>query len=692
MGYFADAQSATSRPTSLSRSSTLSSDTVGTSSSSSLATIPSSSSSSSLRAFFAAPKEYWAPSVVYPSSGRGKSVRDAKLAAAASAAPESGGGRESCEILRPPAGFSMRQRANSAAALVPPLWVAPPLPLRSRELLDDNLTIGRRSRRGSAEDSDAAYVGFVREHRRSRSATPTDRNRRPPSPKLASGKVLSPLPELTGGSGKSAMLAAMESSRRSPTKMMRSPHLATVNLLEHAVESDEEAFETSSAGGSTGGDLRFALGSDNQSSVSLSSADHERTGPPARSLQGRRPILRTHTDTSVTMKPSPARGSPQSVETIRLDFPIAAADKDRQLPLLPPPTTFRPRSRRTLSLPFAPNLPASKAAGPMLPPPRPSPRLRSPFAVPASVLKAPTVSTSVSTSPSMASLSTFSSWDLPVAADAASVVGRHRVLSHLESYNLPQPSAGSSARSLPTPIRPRLTSSPSSYSSLSPPTAARLRMERSHTQPLVSSRLSQTGAGSPASSSGSRPSSLRRAATITHHRPSPSTNDPQPPAQGPAYLNHHIPGHPQAGGGHRTQKVPKLRMPTSYSLQNCRELPPTGPLSPSNSTDGLSLVRTRSRDRRGSVSSSGSNRDGYRFPGPTLSAEASAQPSGMARSSSAVSLAGLINFGRRPSVKDPALVRAQQEELARKAAVAAALQAEEDDSDDDAPYLSYRTM
>lgn len=588
----------------------------------------------------------------------------------------------------------MRKRANSAAALVPPLWVAPSLISHTRNLLDDNLTIDRRSRRGSAEESEGAFVAFVREHRRSGSATPTDRSRRPPSPKLASGKVLSPLPELTSGSGKSTMLAAMESSRLSPTKMMRSPRLATINLLEHAVESDEEAFETSSVVGGGSGDLRSALESHNQSSVSVSSAGSgERTGPPVRPLQGRRPILRKQTDISIISQPSTARESPQPATTVRVDFPSGSPEEDRQLPSLPPTTTFRPKSRRTLSLPFQPNLPAPKASGSMLPPPRPLPHLPSPFAVPASALKAPKVLTSVSTSPSIGSLSTFSSWDLPVAANAESIVGRHRVLSHLESYNLPQPSERS-ARPLPTPIRPRLTSSPSSYSPLSPPTAARLRMERSQTQPFVSSRLAQTGAGSPASSLGSQPSSLKRASTIAHHRPLSSTNVTKPSAQGPVYPTYHATGHSQASGGHRTQKVHKLRSPTSYSLQNCRELPLAlpGPLSPSNSSDGLPLVRTRSRDRRNSISSLGSIRDGHRFPAQTLPADTAALASGMARSSSAVSLAGLINFGRQPSVKDPALVRAQQEELARKAAVAAALQAEEDDSDDDAPYLSYRTM
>lgn len=696
MGFFSQQQSAQplSTPSSLSRSSTLSSDTVGTSSSSSVATIPSSTSSTSLRAFFASPKEYFAPAVVYSSSS-GKSIRDAKLAAASDGLAS--GARGSGEILRPPPGFSTRKRANSAAALVPPLWVAPPppIPRSGYRLADDGQTIsGRRSRRGSAEENEEPYVTFVREHRRSRSATPTDRNRRPPSPKLASGKILSPLPELIG-SGKSVMLADMESSRRSPTKMMRSPHLATVNLLEHAVESDEEAFEAPLSRG----DLLAALDAKNQSSLSLSSTGSgggDKAVVSVRSLQGRRSILRTHTD-SVIASPASARSSPHSASTIRLAFPSTSpatlSDEDRSLPPLPPKTTFRPKSRRTLSLPFAPNLPATRAEGPMLPPPRPPPRQRSPFAVPASVLKAPSVSTSVSTSASMASLSTFSSWDFPTASNADSFVGRHRVLSHLDSYDLPQPRLASLVS--PGPSRTRLTSSPSSLAHLSPPSAARLRMERSQTQPLISSRLGHAGAGSPSSPVGSQPTPLKRASTIAHHRPSAHQHSHVlSPLNGPGQLSYATSG----SNNHRPHKVPKLRMPTSYSLQNCRELPPppppSGTLSPSGSMDGLSLVRTRSRDRRGSVSSAGSARDGgFRFPTPTPPpAETAALAGGMLRSSSAVSLAGLLNYARRPSVKDTEALRAEQHELARKAAVAAAIRAEEEDSDDDAPYLSYRTM
>lgn len=682
MGLFAQQPRQDSQPSatpsSLSRSSTLSSETV--TSSSSLVTIPSSSSATSLRAFFADPKEYFAPSVFYAPSPlslrRGMSIKEAKRAVL----EESPDKRNSSEVFRPPGGFSTRKRANSAAALIPPLWIAPPTPPLARHdswLSDDTRTrtVAQRSRRGSAEDVDLqARVTFVREHRRSRSSTPTDRNRRPPSPKLASGKVLSPLPELIG-TRKSTMVSALESSRRSPTKMSRSPNLIKVDLLQEAVESDEEA-QVSHLFSKSRMKLR-PVDSENMESAPLSrTGSAGKIGLSARSLQGRRSLMRTHTTSAQSTRPSSIGDSSQASSTIRIDFPTDSAsskETDVILPLLPPPTTFRPKSRRTLSLPFAPHLlPRTAVNGPMLPPPAPSRKMKSPFHAPASALKAPTVCTTLSTSSNVAtaSLSTFSSWDFPVAPNADSVVGRHRVLSHLSSYDLPNP--GQTPPPFLSPVGTRLTSSPSSFQQFSPTTNARLRMERAHTQPLVSSRLG-VDASSPASFVGSQPTPIKRASTISHHH-RPSTGNQAQSSSG------------------RHSKVPKLRMPTSYSLQNSREIPSAqGPLSPSTSMDSLALSRTRSRDRRGSTSSAGSFRDSFRFPpAPTPPHEPPSAVGGMLRSSSAVSLAGLLNLGRRPSLKDADALRARQEEMARKAMVAAALQAEEDSDEEE--FISFTRM
>lgn len=666
-------------PSSLSRSSTLSSETV--TSSSSLATIPSSSSATSLRAFFSDPKEYFAPSVFYAPSPlslrRGMSIKEAKRAVLEEIPDK----RSSAEVFRPPAGFSTRKRANSAAALIPPLWIAPPTPPLARHdswLSDESRsrTVGQRNRRGSAEDVDSqVHVTFVREHRRSRSSTPTDRNRRPPSPKLASGKVLSPLPELIG-TRKSAMVSALESSRRSPTKMSRSPDLTKDDLLQEAVESDEDT-QVPHLFPTTRMDFRH-VDSENINSAPLSrTRSADKIGPSGRSLQGRRSLMRTHTTSVHFTRPSSIGDSSQASSTIRIDFPTESAsskETDVILPLLPPSTTFRPKSRRTLSLPFAPHLlPRTAINGPMLPPPAPSRKIKSPFHAPASALKAPSVCTTLSTSSNVAtaSLSTFSSWDFPVASNADTVVGRHRVLSHLSSYDLPNP--GQAPPSTLSPVRAHLTSSPSSFQQLSPTTTPRVQMGRAHTQPLVSSRLG-VGASSPAPSLSSQPTPLKRASTISHHH-RPST------------------GNQAHSGSGRQAKVPKLRMPTSYSLQNSREIPSAqGPLSPSTSMDGLALSRTRSRDRRGSTSSAGSFRDSFRFPpAPTPPRESpSAGVGGMLRSSSAVSLAGLLNLGRRPSLKDADALRARQEEMAHKAMVAAALQAEEDSDEEE--FISFTRM
>ncbi|KAL7410671.1 hypothetical protein BDY24DRAFT_417765 [Mrakia frigida] len=651
--YFFPTSSSTNN---LTRSTTITSETStrsstsshhGTSSTrSSTSTLPSSSSFSNL---IDAAKDYvfGEPAVFYPPSNQAKSLREAKedlgdLEAGVGWASDQGGGgllarRMSVGSRTTP---SSRSRASSTASSTSSVAAivsssfsrAQAAGFSSSDSAEEETdTIRGRGRRKSISSNHPPRISFadtVRTHRRSRSATPSDRGRLPPSASCPTGfKLLSPLPELPRSSNRSVDSRASSTSptstihsfggepstptRRRPT----SPSVKSSGTLTEGGETDEEEEQMGGRNTFEGrGSLKFTFGGGaNQSELSLASSSGSGGGRPSsptkRSLQGRRMVgTRSYTgtpptstmnasySTDVSRSSTPVRPSPPTM-VIELVVPSTSPIPPKlELPPLPRSTTtstFRPRSRRTYSLPFAPHLEPPSASSLSSSPSTgnsssssiasgSNSSSRSPFFDPTSSLKADQPATTLNTTAQPASLSTFSSWTFPEEAKEDAQGGeeqpqtKHRVLAPLRSYDLT--SAGIPASSSTMSLHPFPTIPLSSGSSSSASASQHVRT------PSSSPSLSFN-------SPGRRPVNVERALSqpLPHHSSrslskslssstssfTSSSTGSSPPTMGPPP----VPLKP--GGGLRRATTISSAHPSSYHVRtNSRSTSPAMTSSP----------------------------------------------------------------------------------------------------------------
>lgn len=538
---------------------------------SSTSTLPTSASFSNLLGFDAAKDFLWPEATVfYPPSAQAKTVKEAK--------EDAGWATDDSVRTRATttAGLALtrtRSRASSTASssssvggIMARAGFGSSVSLYSScaEPDGETDTIRGRGRRKSISTPSVKGISFqetVRHHRRSRSATSSDKttHRVPPASvsSTATGngfKILSPLPELpnpsTRPTSSNSTHTVTTPTRASFGRSQTSPlERRPADTLVEDAETDEDAERGSSD--IFLGSLKFTQG--NRSEVSLASSSGSGYGarsasPTKRALQGRRSAaMRTYagaSDASASSTPVRYPSTPP-VTVVELVVPaMSPVIPTIELPPLPRSTTtssFRPKSRRTLSVPFAPHLerPSSTAssAGGTSGAGSSSSSIasastshRSPFFDPTSSLKADQPATTVSTIAQPAALSTFSSWSFPSESAAASagegpehrdLVDRHPVLAPLRAYTISAPATAppvlpsSSSSSQLSPAMPRTTkqsvpSLPSSSAVLgTSPSRRPVAVDRALSQPLLQSRSmakslsSSTSSSASASSSGS---------------------------------------------------------------------------------------------------------------------------------------------------------------------------------------------